>query len=70
MANHWYPENWTNVSAAARRIREGDIVHNPVYARDCDRTREIAEELDRELAKRGLRIDHPQCCAGWVERIP
>lgn len=65
---HWHPYDWTSLAPTAR-VAVGDVVHNPVYRKDCDETRSLAEKLDEALAKRGLKIDHTHCVIGFVEAI-
>lgn len=68
-ARHWHPFDWrAPVGDIVSRIREGDVVHNPVHRKDNDATRELAERVDEALATRGLKLDHAQFYIGFVER--
>jgi hypothetical protein len=65
----WHPNRWRNFDRTIRRVVAGDVICNPVYVNDNDESRDLATRIGRELAARGLRIDHPSATVGWVEEI-
>lgn len=67
-AQHWYPAGWKSADPASK-VREGDIIHNPIPNADpgkADALRRLCDDIDAALAARGLRIDYPACCIGFV----
>ena len=66
--NVWHPIRWNDFFHAINRVKEGDLIHNPVYERDDDETRALAQRVDDALAEAGLKIDHPGLCIGFVEK--
>lgn len=64
---HWHPFDWSSLAPIAR-VAMGDVIHNPVYRKDCDETRDLAEKVDEALAKRGLKIDHAAYLIGFIEK--
>ena len=62
----WNPWEWSDFDRTAARVAAGDVVRNPVYHCDDARSRALALRLDRALEQRGLRIDHPGLCIGFV----
>jgi len=76
--NHWYPERWSNVKKSVSRVRAGDIIHNPFFARDArgmhlltySEASRIQDEVIDALAQKGLAIDHPSEIIGFVQVSP
>jgi len=71
---HWHPIRWTDVEKTAARVKAGDVIHNPCYARDrrglpISGAYRVAEMVHEALAKRGMKIDHPACVIGFVEPL-
>lgn len=65
---HWHPIRWKRFSHAITRVKEGDVIHNPVYADDTSESRRLAQRVDDALAEMGLKLDHTHTCIGFVVR--
>lgn len=65
---------WNPSVMSAKRAKIGDAIRNPVCAArkatkaKRDEAYRLADRMDAELARRGLRIDQPAVCVGYVER--